>query len=150
MAAGISFAVRLVVALQMRSPFLFYDEFTGPAVARHLSGTEVSTYGAGSTPLYGVLLTPVAAAFDEPTDFYTSALVLNAALASLLGPLLFAIASRVLGLGEREAAMGTVVGSLTASTIGYSALMMPEVLLTVAQPSHAAHCGLALVASTTE
>jgi hypothetical protein len=131
LAAGTSFALRLVIVLQMRSPYLFYDELTGPAVARHLSGTEVSTYGIGSTPLYGLILTPLAAVFGEPSNFYTCTLVLNAALASLLGPLLFRIAKSVLDLDDREAAMGAVVGSVTASTIGYSALMVPEVLLTV-------------------
>ncbi len=54
--------LRVYLTTRMQSPFMFYDELTGPAVAREIGGVDIRTLGAPANPLYGVLLSPAVVA----------------------------------------------------------------------------------------
>lgn len=129
-ATGVGFVVRLLLVLQMPSPFLFYDEMTGVAVAQFLVDGD-RTYGVSGKPLLGLLMTPLTIAFRDPEAFYIAALVLNVALVSLLPLLLYRIAVDGFELAPRPAALAAVVGSFAAPTIGYPAILAAESLLIV-------------------
>ncbi len=123
--------LRIVLAFQMPSPYLFQDELNGPLIARWLIGSDSQGIGPGGGPLYGLLLAPLAWIFNSPGSFHTAALVLNAVLVSALAPLLFLIGTRVLRHSPYTSAAAATAGALTASTFAFSALVVPEVLLTV-------------------
>lgn len=123
--------LRIVLAFQMQSPYLFQDELNGPLIARWLVGSGSQGIGPGGGLLYGTLLAPLAWVFTTPGSFHTAALVLNAVIASALAPLLFIIGTRVLRHSPYTSAAAAAAGALTASTFAYSAMIVPEVLLTV-------------------
>ncbi len=127
----LGFVLRIILALQMPSPFLFPDELNGPLIALWLVGSESQGIGPGGGPLYGLLLAPLAWIFNSPGSFHTAALVLNAVIATALTPILFLIGTRVLRHSPYTSAAAAAAGSLTASTFAFSVMVVPEVLLTV-------------------
>ncbi len=132
LAAVATFALRAGLAAFMQSPFMFYDEGTGPTVARLLAGGDPEVYGTSGNPLLGIVLTPLAATLASPEAFYRAALTVNAACFTLLLPVLYRIGRHSLGYEHRDALIGAVLGSTVAPSIAFSVMVLPEALLTLA------------------
>ncbi|NNE96074.1 MAG: hypothetical protein HKN24_08590 [Acidimicrobiales bacterium] len=126
--------LRIHLTTRMQSPFMFYDEMTGPAIARQIGGVHIQTFGAASNPLYGALLTPGVLAGVGPGGFYDFALIVNAGLAASLTPLLYVLSTRVLNTGPMTGAVGAVAGGLSAASVGFTSMMVPEALATATIP----------------
>lgn len=116
----------------MSSPFMFYDEGSGPTIARLLTGERPEVYGTSGNPLLGVVLAPVAAVLSSPETFYRAALLINAACFSLVLPVLYIFGRDGLAYGHREALIGAILGSTIAPSIAFSTMVVPEALLTLA------------------
>lgn len=127
-----TFALRALLSAFMQSPFMFYDEGTGPTVARLLAGGDPEVYGTSGNPLLGIVLTPLAATLVWPEAFYRAALIVNAACFSLLLPVLYRIGRHSLGYEHRDALIGALLGSTVAPSIAFSVMVLPEALLALA------------------
>ncbi len=130
-AAATSLIVRLLVAREVVSPFIFQDEGGYIGVARLLAGQAPALYGPTYLPGMGLLLAP-AAALLEPGALQNVAQGLNALAGAALIPALHLIGRRVAGLPPLLSAAAAITGGLTAASLLQATMLLPEALLLLA------------------
>lgn len=125
------FGLRVSLVLGRTGPVLFADESGYLGAARLLAGGE--PYYMGSSPFYrpgyALLLAPVFRLGLSPAHTYVLVLVLNAALAASLVPLLYLLLRRNFGLSAGAALAGAVVGAAYPSVTAGAAVATSENLL---------------------
>lgn len=129
--ALVSFAVRVVLAQQVTSPFIFQDEGGYLGVARLLVGDAPTLYGPTYLPGYGLLLAPFAAVL-EPEGLQRAAQVLNAAAAAATIPVLYLIGRRLAQTPPWLSATAAVVGGTTAASLLQATMLLPESVFALA------------------
>ncbi len=132
-ATSAAFALHAVLALVRRGPVLFADEAGYLGAARVLSGGQ--DFYMGSSPFYrsgySLLLFPVQALGLAPPRTYTLVLLINAALAAALLPLLYLLVRRAWGARPRQAIGAAVAGAAYPSVTTGAEVATPETLLFV-------------------
>lgn len=122
------FAVRVVMALARSGPVLMADEAGYLGNARVLSGGL--DFMMGSSPFYrpgySLLLAPLVGLGAEPGATYTMVLVLNAALAASLVPLLYLMLTRCFGVAPRAALAGSIAGAAYPTVTAVSQVALSE------------------------
>jgi hypothetical protein len=122
------FALRSVLALARSGPVLFADEAGYLGNARVLSGGI--EFAMGSSPFYrpgySVLLAPLVGLGAGPGTTYTLVLVLNAALAASLVPLLYLMLTRCFDAPPVAALAGSFAGAAYPTVTGVSQVALSE------------------------
>jgi hypothetical protein len=121
--AGISVALRIGLAREVRSPFVFMDELGYEQMAKSLirSGNLALFGQSGSAynPLYSVVLTPVYALTKSAPQAYLWSKAVNAVVMSLAVFPIYGVARFVL---SRPRSLGVAALSLTAPLMFYTDL----------------------------
>jgi len=123
--------VRLALARLRHGPILVADEVDYLLNARVLTGGvpgELSLAGF-SHGGYSLLLTPLVALHASPATVYRLVLVVNAVLAALLAPLLYALLTRVFRVPARAAVPAALVAAAYPSVTVFSQVALAENLL---------------------
>jgi hypothetical protein len=122
------FAVRLVVSLIRTGPVLVADEIGYLTNARVLTGgvagqLEQAPFYRGG---YSLLIAPVVGLVSDPTVAYHLILVLNAALAAAVFPLLYLLLTRFAGLRAELAFWAALAGAAYPALTVLSQVAMSE------------------------
>jgi hypothetical protein len=124
-------AVRLLVSLARSGPVIMADEAGYLMHARVLAGGLPAQMG--SSPFYrggySLLLAPVLSVAGDPVTAYHGVLVVNAALAACIVPLLYLLLTRCVHAGRLEAAWGAVAGGAYPSITAFSQVALAENVL---------------------
>jgi Dolichyl-phosphate-mannose-protein mannosyltransferase len=125
--AGVSIALRVVLARQLPAPFFFMDELGYEQMAKSLAATgHLAIFGKHGTvyaPLYPLLLSPIYALTSSAPQAYEWAKALNAVLMSLAVFPVYGIARYVL---SRPRALGVAALSAVAPLMFYADLELSE------------------------
>jgi len=122
------FAVRVVMALARTGPILMADEAGYLGNARVLSGGLELAMGSSPfyRPGYSLLLAPLVSLGAEPEATYTMVLILNAALAASLVPLLYLMLTRCFDVAPRLAVAGSIAGSAYPTVTAVAQVALSE------------------------
>jgi hypothetical protein len=127
--AGVSVAVRVAFALQVKGPFFFMDELgyerMAASVARHGAIALFGKVGLAYSPLYPMVVAPVYALTSSAQTAYDAVKIVNAVLMSLSVFPVYGIARFVL---SPRRAIGVAALSLLAPLMFYSGLELSESL----------------------
>jgi hypothetical protein len=125
------FLVRVLVSLTRTGPLVVADEIGYLANARVLSGGTPGqlTLAAFTHGGYSLLLAPVLAVFGNPFTAYRVVLVVNAALAASLVPLLYALVRTLVTVDRRVALGAAALAAAYPSVTILSQFAMSENLL---------------------
>ena len=125
---GFLFALRLIVSLIRTGPVLVADELGYLANARVIAGglagqLDLAPFYRGG---YSLLLAPLISLSSDPTVAYRLVLVLNAALAASVFPLLYLLLSRYASVPPRIAVWAALAGALYPAVTVLSQVAMSE------------------------
>lgn len=125
--AGVSVALRIVLAREVPAPFFFMDELGYEQMAKSLARSGDLAFfgktGSSYAPLYSLVLAPIYALTRSAPQAYSWAKVVNAVLLSLSAFPVYGIARFVL---SRSRSLGVVALSLIAPLMFYSDLELSE------------------------
>jgi hypothetical protein len=127
--AGLSIAVRILLARDIPAPFIFMDELgyeqMAKSIAEHGTVAIYGKVGLSYSPLYPVVLAPIYMLTSSATLAFAMVKVVNAVLMTLAVVPLYGIARSVLG---RAPSVGVAALSLAAPLMFYTQLEMSESL----------------------
>ena len=123
--------VRLALSAARSGPVIMADEAGYLFNARVLAGGMAAEMG--SSPFYrggySLLVAPVLALDLDPVATYHGVLLVNAALAACLVPLLYLLLTRCLGVAQRPAAWAALAGAAYPSVTALSQVALSENVL---------------------
>lgn len=128
---GVLFVARLVLSLVRTGPVVVADEVGYVTNARVLAGgvsgqmRDAPFYRGG----YSLLLTPLVGVIHSPEAAYRGVLVLNAALAASVAPLLFLLLTRHFGVSPRSAVWAALAAAAYPTVTVLSQVALSENLL---------------------
>jgi hypothetical protein len=131
LATALFFVLRLALTIPRTGPVVVADEVGYLANARVLAGGvdgQLSTapfYHGG----YSLLLAPLLAVFHSPETSYRLVLVLNAALAASLVPLVYLLLTRCFSIAPQAAVWPTLAAAAYPSVTIYTQVALSENLL---------------------
>lgn len=125
------FVVRVLISVTRTGPILVADEIGYLSGARVLAGGTPGqlTLAAFTHGGYSLVLAPVVSLLANPFTAYGAVLVVNAALAASLVPLLYALVRAVLDVDRRVAFLAAALAAAYPSVTILSQLAMSENLL---------------------
>jgi hypothetical protein len=128
LAAAALFVLQVAMSLARSGPVLMADEAGYLGNARMLGGGL--EFEMGTSPFYragySVLIAPVVAIGGDPGTTYNIVLVVNAALAASLVPLLYLLLTRSFGVSPALAAGGAIGGAVYPTVTSLSQVAMSE------------------------